>query len=83
MSRLGSGADVIPVKAGNNVYTVLLAVAVIVQALTVVAMFMKFFQCLRRLPVHDAVNQYQVRIFSRFRTATDQVGCRSAFGWRD
>ncbi len=42
MSRLGSGADVIPVKAGNNVYTVLLAVAVIVQVLTVVAMFMKF-----------------------------------------
>lgn len=42
MSRLGSGADVIPVKAGSNVYTVLLAVAVIVQVLTVVAMFMKF-----------------------------------------
>ena len=42
MSRLGSGADVIPVKAGNNVYTVLLAVAVIVQVLTVLAMCTKF-----------------------------------------
>lgn len=41
MSRMSAGGDVIPVKAGSNIYTVLLAVAVIVQVLVLVAMFIK------------------------------------------
>ncbi|HRK31325.1 MAG TPA: hypothetical protein PLD59_09625 [Tepidisphaeraceae bacterium] len=50
MSRIGAGNDVIPVRAGNNVYTVLLGVAVIVQAMALLAMFMKYGQAFTGYP---------------------------------
>jgi hypothetical protein len=42
MSRAPVGADVIPVQAGNNIYTVLAGVAVLVQVLALVVLFVKY-----------------------------------------
>lgn len=42
MSRAASGVDPIPVAPSNNVYTVLVVVATIINALTLAAMFLKY-----------------------------------------
>jgi hypothetical protein len=42
MSRINPALDVIPVKPGNNIYTVLVVVATLVQGLALLAMFLKF-----------------------------------------
>jgi hypothetical protein len=43
MSRIASG-DVVIVKPSNNVYTVLLAIATVVQILGLIVIFLRFTQ---------------------------------------
>ncbi|MDW8263113.1 MAG: hypothetical protein RMJ35_11355 [Phycisphaerales bacterium] len=42
MSRTGMGPEPIPVQPGNNIYTVLAGVAVLVQVLTLLVLFLKY-----------------------------------------
>lgn len=42
MSRANAGTDVIPVRSGSNIYTVLAAVGVLIQALTLAVLFLKY-----------------------------------------
>lgn len=42
MSRANVGMDVIPVRSGSNIYTVLAAVGVLIQVLTLTVLFLKY-----------------------------------------